>query len=59
MHQECYGANDVQDYTSWVCRACETPDVEKQCCLCPVKGMLLNYVLTVLSGTVLLSNDVL
>ncbi|KAL5796020.1 hypothetical protein ACOSQ2_000840 [Xanthoceras sorbifolium] len=38
VHQECYGALNVQDFTSWVCRACETPDVEKQCCLCPVKG---------------------
>ncbi|GLT79768.1 hypothetical protein SLA2020_512450 [Shorea laevis] len=38
VHQECYGATNVQDMTSWVCRACETPDVEKQCCLCPVKG---------------------
>ncbi|KAM2647665.1 hypothetical protein TB1_000886 [Malus domestica] len=38
VHQECYGANDVQDFTSWVCRACETPDVIRQCCLCPVRG---------------------
>ncbi|KAL4367209.1 hypothetical protein GQ457_05G000890 [Hibiscus cannabinus] len=38
VHQECYGASDVQDLTSWVCRACETPDIEKECCLCPVKG---------------------
>ncbi|CAK7348720.1 unnamed protein product [Dovyalis caffra] len=40
VHQECYGARNVQDFASWVCRACETPDVEKECCLCPVKGML-------------------
>ncbi|XVE77275.1 hypothetical protein DITRI_Ditri13aG0049200 [Diplodiscus trichospermus] len=39
VHQECYGASDVQDLTSWVCRACETPDIERECCLCPVKGM--------------------
>ncbi|GLT84778.1 hypothetical protein SLE2022_029920 [Rubroshorea leprosula] len=38
VHQECYGASDVQEMTSWVCRACETPDFERQCCLCPVKG---------------------
>ncbi|KAK9910195.1 hypothetical protein M0R45_034166 [Rubus argutus] len=38
VHQECYGAKDVQDFTSWVCRACETPDVVRECCLCPVKG---------------------
>ncbi|KAE8722115.1 Histone-lysine N-methyltransferase ATX4, putative isoform 2 [Hibiscus syriacus] len=38
VHQECYGASDVQDLTSWVCRACETPDIKRECCLCPVKG---------------------
>eukprot|EP00258_Populus_trichocarpa_P011756 XP_002320864.3 histone-lysine N-methyltransferase ATX3 isoform X3 [Populus trichocarpa] len=38
VHQECYGVRNVQDFASWVCRACETPDVEKECCLCPVKG---------------------
>ncbi|XP_024971078.1 histone-lysine N-methyltransferase ATX4-like isoform X1 [Cynara cardunculus var. scolymus] len=38
VHQECYGARNVQDFTSWVCRSCETPDVERECCLCPVKG---------------------
>ncbi|KAF3439869.1 hypothetical protein FNV43_RR18147 [Rhamnella rubrinervis] len=38
VHQECYGAKDVQDFTSWVCRACETPDVNRECCLCPIKG---------------------
>ncbi|XP_059651242.1 histone-lysine N-methyltransferase ATX4-like [Cornus florida] len=38
VHQECYGARNVQDFTSWVCRACETPDFERECCLCPVKG---------------------
>ncbi|CAK8560684.1 unnamed protein product [Lathyrus sativus] len=38
VHQECYGAKHVQDFTSWVCRVCETPDVERECCLCPVKG---------------------
>ncbi|KAH1204637.1 Histone-lysine N-methyltransferase ATX3 [Glycine max] len=35
VHQECYGAKKVQDFTSWVCRVCETPDVERECCLCP------------------------
>ncbi|XP_071711886.1 histone-lysine N-methyltransferase ATX4-like [Rutidosis leptorrhynchoides] len=38
VHQECYGARNVQDFTSWVCRTCETPDIERECCLCPVKG---------------------
>ncbi|PIA49006.1 hypothetical protein AQUCO_01300096v1 [Aquilegia coerulea] len=38
VHQECYGARNVRDFTSWVCRACETPDVKRDCCLCPVKG---------------------
>lgn len=38
VHQECYGAKDVTDFTSWVCRACETVGVERECCLCPVKG---------------------
>ncbi|CAH9092978.1 unnamed protein product [Cuscuta epithymum] len=38
VHQECYGATDVQDFASWVCRACETPDIERECCLCPIKG---------------------
>ncbi|KAK3425083.1 hypothetical protein EUGRSUZ_F01799 [Eucalyptus grandis] len=38
VHQECYGVNNVQDFTSWVCRACETPDVRRQCCLCLVEG---------------------
>ncbi|GAB2265081.1 hypothetical protein Dimus_000148 [Dionaea muscipula] len=38
VHQECYGARNVNDLTSWVCRACESPDIERECCLCPVKG---------------------
>ncbi|KAL3521637.1 hypothetical protein ACH5RR_019786 [Cinchona calisaya] len=38
VHQECYGARNVQDFTSWVCRSCETPDIERDCCLCPIKG---------------------
>lgn len=38
VHQECYGVTSDQDFTSWVCRACETPDVERECCLCPIKG---------------------
>ncbi|WZZ05482.1 hypothetical protein YC2023_091403 [Brassica napus] len=37
VHQECYGVSKAQDLTSWVCRACETPDIERECCLCPVK----------------------
>ncbi|XXG82355.1 hypothetical protein AAC387_Pa10g0326 [Persea americana] len=38
VHQECYGARSIQDFTSWVCRACETPDIKRECCLCPIKG---------------------
>ncbi|KAJ4781027.1 Histone-lysine N-methyltransferase [Rhynchospora pubera] len=38
VHQECYGVRGTQDFTSWVCRACETPDIKRECCLCPVKG---------------------
>ncbi|CAH1447815.1 unnamed protein product [Lactuca virosa] len=38
VHQECYGVRDIHDFTSWVCRACETPQVERDCCLCPIKG---------------------
>ncbi|KAK4415832.1 Histone-lysine N-methyltransferase ATX3 [Sesamum alatum] len=38
VHQECYGVRNTQDFASWVCRACETPEVERECCLCPVKG---------------------
>lgn len=38
VHQECYGAKNVTDFTSWVCRACETAGVERECRLCPVKG---------------------
>ncbi|TKY55983.1 Histone-lysine N-methyltransferase ATX4 [Spatholobus suberectus] len=38
VHQECYGARNVRDFTSWLCKACETPDIKRECCLCPVKG---------------------
>ncbi|KAK8301195.1 hypothetical protein V6Z11_D04G003400 [Gossypium hirsutum] len=38
VHQECYGARNVRDFTSWVCKACETPEFTRECCLCPVKG---------------------
>ncbi|KAL5803409.1 hypothetical protein ACOSQ4_031714 [Xanthoceras sorbifolium] len=38
VHQECYGARNVRDFTSWVCKTCETPDIKRECCLCPVKG---------------------
>ncbi|KAL5230527.1 hypothetical protein ABZP36_029303 [Zizania latifolia] len=37
VHHECYGVRDKQDFTSWVCRACETPDQKRECCLCPVR----------------------
>jgi hypothetical protein len=39
VHQECYGVRHVRDFTSWVCKACETPDITRECCLCPVKGV--------------------
>lgn len=38
VHQECYGVRGKQDFTSWICRACETPDQKRDCCLCPIKG---------------------
>ncbi|URE37279.1 Histone-lysine N-methyltransferase [Musa troglodytarum] len=38
VHQECYGVRGKQDFTSWICRACETPQQKQECCLCPVKG---------------------
>lgn len=38
VHQECYGATNVRSFASWVCRACETPEIVQDCCLCPVKG---------------------
>ncbi|KAF8675846.1 hypothetical protein HU200_047337 [Digitaria exilis] len=38
VHQECYGVSSKQDFTSWVCRACEEPEQKRECCLCPVKG---------------------
>ncbi|CAA0831369.1 Histone-lysine N-methyltransferase ATX3 [Striga hermonthica] len=38
VHQECYGVRNTQDFALWVCRACETPEFERECCLCPVKG---------------------
>lgn len=41
VHQECYGARNVRDFTSWVCKACETPDITRECCLCPIKGVCL------------------
>lgn len=44
VHQECYGARHVRDFTSWVCKACETPEVKRECCLCPVKGKFLTRV---------------
>lgn len=54
VHQECYGARDVQDFTNWVCRACELPKQKRECCLCPVKGIIpamMLYVITVLNDT--------
>ena len=41
VHQECYGARAVQDLTTWLCRACESPQRKRECCLCPIKGIWL------------------
>ncbi|XP_022561658.2 histone-lysine N-methyltransferase ATX4-like [Brassica napus] len=38
VHQECYGARNIHDFTSWVCTACQKPSIKRDCCLCPVKG---------------------
>ncbi|KAK8943819.1 Histone-lysine N-methyltransferase ATX4 [Platanthera guangdongensis] len=38
VHQECYGVRGEHDFTSWICRACENPQLIRECCLCPVKG---------------------
>ncbi|CAO2199578.1 unnamed protein product [Urochloa humidicola] len=38
VHQECYGARAVQDLTTWLCRACESTQRKRECCLCPIKG---------------------
>ncbi|XP_024371761.1 histone-lysine N-methyltransferase ATX5 [Physcomitrium patens] len=38
VHEECYGVRASESVGSWVCRACETPEVERECCLCPVRG---------------------
>lgn len=42
VHQECYGARNLQDFASWVCRTCESPEIERECCLCPIKGKPFN-----------------
>ncbi|KAH7543867.1 hypothetical protein JRO89_XS15G0035600 [Xanthoceras sorbifolium] len=53
VHQECYGARNVRDFTSWVCKTCETPDIKRECCLCPVKGKFLDslYIMCALKPT--------
>ncbi|KAL3688551.1 hypothetical protein R1sor_014860 [Riccia sorocarpa] len=39
VHEECYGVRTSEiTLGTWVCRACEVPEMERQCCLCPVKG---------------------
>eukprot|EP00250_Pteridium_aquilinum_P019628 c24501_g1_i1 orf=598-5466(+) len=38
VHEDCYGVRASEMGTAFVCRACECPDVERECCLCPVKG---------------------
>ncbi|CAN6880047.1 unnamed protein product [Brassica oleracea] len=38
VHQECYGARNIHDFTSWVCTTCQKPSIKRDCCLCPVKG---------------------
>ncbi|KAJ7535377.1 hypothetical protein O6H91_12G030200 [Diphasiastrum complanatum] len=39
VHEACYGVKAADVSGSWVCRVCETPDVDRECCLCPVKGL--------------------
>ncbi|KAH7447446.1 hypothetical protein KP509_01G107400 [Ceratopteris richardii] len=36
VHEECYGKRATNGF--FICRVCENPDVEHECCLCPVKG---------------------
>ncbi|MCO5602839.1 hypothetical protein L7F22_056978 [Adiantum nelumboides] len=36
VHEECYGKRATNGF--FICRLCENPDVEHECCLCPVKG---------------------
>ena len=43
----------MQDFTSWVCKACETPDVRRECCLCPVKGLFFGHPAVNLSFSIL------
>ncbi|KAJ7538565.1 hypothetical protein O6H91_11G054400 [Diphasiastrum complanatum] len=38
IHEACYGVKASEITGSWVCRVCETPKVDRECCLCPVKG---------------------
>eukprot|EP00850_Spirogloea_muscicola_P012849 SM000085S23199 [mRNA] locus=s85:26765:34362:- [translate_table: standard] len=38
VHEMCYGVRAAGRVGSWVCRACEEPSNELQCCLCPIKG---------------------
>ncbi|KAK1374001.1 Histone-lysine N-methyltransferase ATX3 [Heracleum sosnowskyi] len=38
VHQECYGVSSDEYSASWVCRACEKQEPERECCLCPIKG---------------------
>jgi hypothetical protein len=39
VHEDCYGVRAAELQGSFTCRACENPDIEHECCLCPVKGM--------------------
>ncbi|KAI5056348.1 hypothetical protein GOP47_0028166 [Adiantum capillus-veneris] len=38
VHEDCYGVRASELGTTFMCGACETPDIERECCLCPVKG---------------------
>lgn len=49
VHEECYGVKASESVGSWVCRACETPDIERECCLCPVKGQFLQTTIVTIS----------
>ena len=45
VHEDCYGVRAVDLNGPFICRACENPDIERECCLCPVKGSETTYVL--------------
>ncbi|KAH7293041.1 hypothetical protein KP509_28G009100 [Ceratopteris richardii] len=38
VHEECYGVKASETGGSFICRACESSEKDKECCLCPVRG---------------------